>query len=164
MFIISNCRHCIRACFHYTHSGVCELKNCPWDWFWSICRNRLVEMITMLSNFCFDLCCHCNGLCLVSVWLLLTTSYTHTHSILLFILCLGRCSQTAMKPPLTRSSPKSFFLGKINNTEPLPNTHKHTHKTQHNIPWDKGLGQGYSLAEAALNCVWECVCLCLFCH
>lgn len=95
--------------------------------------------IDALCFLCFDLCCHCNSFCLVFVSLSLAT---HVHSILLFILCLGRCSQTAMKPPLTRSSPKSSFLGKINKMEPPLHSHcTHTQKhTQNTTQHTRGQG------------------------
>lgn len=78
---------------------------------------------------------------------------------LLFILCLGRCSQTAMRPPLTRSSPKSFSLGEINIIKPPSSTH--THKVLFQVSWEEATVQGCSLVNAALiSYVLEYVCAC----
>lgn len=60
----------------------------------------------------FDLCP------LNSLYILFTDITKSNH----IIFCFGRCSPTAMKPLLTRSSPKSFFLGKRNN---LHSQHAH---------------------------------------
>ncbi|CAG13866.1 unnamed protein product, partial [Tetraodon nigroviridis] len=84
------------------------------------------------------------------------------------------CSPTAMKPPLTRSSPKSFFLGKRNNLHS-----QHAHRKHESAPRDCSRGQVHSLDHAALLCFRAqmsvfflglycvearvCVCVCVYC-